>query len=547
VPADAHIEHFYLKIDGQSASRDIMNAIVSVEVDFGLQLPTMFSITLQNPGGRLLEDTVLEEGRSIEVSAEGEEGPVQLCTGKISAYEPEFTGGHQSLTVRGYDLAYGLYRSKHRTTYVQMTDSDIVQRIARDVGLQADVESTQHVHEYVFQNNLTHMEFLRQRARLIGYEIFVRGDTLVFRGASSEDDATCSLTWGDDFSEFHPRLSVAEQVDEVIVRGWNPATKSEVIGRAVQGQGAPDIGERRSGAAVASEVWGAASIQISDRPVRNQSQADVIAQAVLDERTRGFVTGDGVCRGNPAITCGSRVQIEGIGSRFSGTYYVTACTHRMSKEEGYVVRFSVSSRFPGSVVEMLRGPNQESRCFGTFVALVTNNNDPDNMGRVKVEFPWLDDEVESDWARIVTPMAGAERGILLLPEVGDEVLVAFEHGDISRPYVLGGLWNGEDAPPASTSDVVGPTGHVQKLVWKSRTGHTVILDDSDSQPGISICDKTGNNMVTFDSMKNSLTIEAAGDISIEAQGKVTIKGTGGVDVEGSPGQVNVKGTTINLN
>ena len=114
--------------------------------------------------------------------------------------------------------------------------------------------------------------------------------------------------------------------------------------------------------------------------------------------------------------------------------------------------------------------------YGVMVGVVTNNQDPEGLGRVKVRFPWLSNEDESGWARIAAPMAGKERGMYFLPEVEDEVLVGFEHGDVRFPYVLGALWNGQDAPPAKNDD-----GKNNLRVIKSRSGHLIRLNDEDWQ------------------------------------------------------------------
>src|SRR3972149_536693 len=101
-----------------------------------------------------------------------------------------------------------------------------------------------------------------------------------------------------------------------------------------------------------------------------------------------------------------------------------------------------------SILEALQGTGQDVRLIsGVVPGIVTNNQDPDGLGRVKIKFPWLSDDNETDWVRIATLMAGGQRGGFFLPEVGDEVLVAFEHGDINHPYVIGALWNGVDKPP----------------------------------------------------------------------------------------------------
>jgi uncharacterized protein involved in type VI secretion and phage assembly len=213
-----------------------------------------------------------------------------------------------------------------------------------------------------------------------------------------------------------------------------------------------------------------------------------------------------------------------------------------------------------SLLDLLLPPTTTTpnRIFGVVIGIVTNNQDPEGMGRVKVRFPWLSERDESEWARTAVPMAGHDRGTYFLPEVEDEVLVAFEHGDIRFPYVLGALWNGKDQPPA-TNDA----GQNNLRVLKSRSGHIIRLDDTDGAEQIAIIDKTGNNRLIIDASANTLTIKADGDITLEsAQGKVVIKGQSveirataqDVRVEASAnmelnasGQMNIKGSMVNIN
>jgi uncharacterized protein involved in type VI secretion and phage assembly len=98
------------------------------------------------------------------------------------------------------------------------------------------------------------------------------------------------------------------------------------------------------------------------------------------------------------------------------------------------------------------GQQDDGRITGVVIGIVTNNKDPDGLGRVKLRFPWLSGSTESDWARVATPMAGNGRGLYFLPEVDDEVLVLFERGDVRFPFVIGALWNGKDQAPAGNSD-----------------------------------------------------------------------------------------------
>ncbi len=199
---------------------------------------------------------------------------------------------------------------------------------------------------------------------------------------------------------------------------------------------------------------------------------------------------------------------------------------------------------------MAGGPpvaGEAARVGGVVVGIVTNNDDPDKQGRVKVKYPWLADQEESAWARLALPMAGKDRGWLVLPEVDDEVLVAFEHGEMSRPYVIGMLWNGVDKPP---TDGDGR----DKKVLKSRSGHLIRLDDTLGKEKIEIVDKSGNNMVVVDTEHKTVTISSDKDIVLKApNGKiqldatdVQVKASGSTKLEAS-GDMTIKGATINLN
>lgn len=196
------------------------------------------------------------------------------------------------------------------------------------------------------------------------------------------------------------------------------------------------------------------------------------------------------------------------------------------------------------------------RLLAVVPGVVTNNEDPDNLGRVKVSFPWLAEGEESAWARVVTPVAGAQRGLFWLPEVGDEVLLAFEHGDLGRPYVLGGLWNGADTPPTDAGD-----GRAVRVL-KSRSGHLVRLDDSDGAEKIEIVDKSGNNTIVVDTAANTITLTSGKDIQLKApQGKILleaqevqigssadtkVEASGSLTVQAS-GSLTVKGSTVSIN
>jgi uncharacterized protein involved in type VI secretion and phage assembly len=177
---------------------------------------------------------------------------------------------------------------------------------------------------------------------------------------------------------------------------------------------------------------------------------------------------------------------------------------------------------------------------GVVIGIVVSLDDPDGLGRVKLSFPWMSDgEPLSNWARIAAPMAGAERGMQFMPEIDDEVLVAFDQGDLRFPFVLGFLWNGVDKPPEEE-----PTRRVIKTV----SGHTLTFDDTEGEEKVSI-ETAGGHLVGLDDSGESVTLALAGgspSIVLKSD-EVRIEVDGGNYVELKSSGVTVHGTQINLN
>ena len=160
----------------------------------------------------------------------------------------------------------------------------------------------------------------------------------------------------------------------------------------------------------------------------------------------------------------------------------------------------------------------DATIYGVEIAIVTNTKDPEKQGRVKVCFPRLPGKPESGWARRTQPSGGPGRGFYWVPEVNDEVLVAFERGQANKPYVIGALWNGKDAPMKDAYTDENTTRMIQ-----TKSGHQILLSDKDGEEKIVIADKSGKRTVTWDVKNKKLLFEAGvGDIELKAEKKIVL-------------------------
>ena len=215
-----------------------------------------------------------------------------------------------------------------------------------------------------------------------------------------------------------------------------------------------------------------------------------------------------------------------------------------------------------SLLELLQDETKQENgtINGVAIGTVSNNQDPEGLGRVKLKYPWREDGQESDWTRIAVPAAGKDRGTVWLPEVGDEVLLAFEKGSVEHPYVLGSLFNGKDVPPEKNSDgkndiklIKTRSGHKvtfsekqgqESIKIESQGGRVILLDDTSGSGQIVIDDGSGNKF-TLQTAQNSLTVETglslklkSQSIEIEAGASMTLKASGTLTIQGALVKIN---------
>jgi phage protein D/phage baseplate assembly protein gpV len=552
---------FSVKID-QLPNPALFGDTVEVIVDTSAFMPSMFSITIQEkpdiPGIFPYIDNALmyRLGAGVEISAKISGHQTQLPVsntifkGEITAIEPIFSeSGHAQLRIRGYDLGHRLTMGKKTRTFGDgnpiaptLTDMQIVSKIAAEYGLIPKVDMSGLgglMYHYVLQYNQSDWDFLWSRAQLIGYQVYVDGRALHFEPAGKQRGKPVSLSWQTDLSRFEPRIVSLGAISKVGASNWDGNKKMGVKGSASSHvsntvatiPGAVIPGSKQ----IAVAFMGQPEDNVINPGAGTPAIASAMAKARFAEHESSFVRASGeVQGGSPNLVAGTVMAITNVGVRFSGKYFATDARH-IYRNGRYTVQFQVSGRNPYTIRSLLLGKEHDaSKLYGVMPAVVTNNTDPEMLGRVRVKFPWMpDDSLDSAWARLAMPGAGPERGLFFIPEINDEVLVAFEQGDPSAPYVVGALWNKKDKPPKAPAGMAVAANKVNQRIMRSRTGHVIVLDDTQGQEKITIQDKTGKNSILIDSVKNSMDIKVQGDLTIDVGGKMSIKSKMDFSIESS--------------
>lgn len=543
--AQSNLSSFVPLIDGKQLDH-ILTDIDEIIVDTSLYLPDMCFVRLQDAHMKWVDLESIDFGKPLKIQVAASEsiggGEGVIFEGEITAIEPHFSAqGTHLLGIRAYDKSNRLHRDKVTRTFTNQSDSDIAKTIASDVGLTPDVDNVTAKHEYILQNNQTNMEFLAERARHIGYQVFVHENKLYFKKGSFRMSGTPpELSMGEDLRSFHPRHTAANQANKVRVVAWD-WVRGERILKEVDTTNDWNMGGITSnggaivkGAYSKKDQWAV----ITDSPVATDAHATLLAEGLASDIGSEFVEAEGIAYGDPAIRAGMMVDLKGLGKRYSGKYFVTSATH-VFNAYGYETHFMVSGRQPLTFNHLLSHRNGHdaggSRITGVVVGIVTDNNDTDqSLGRVKVKYPWLAGankaEIASNWARLSSPLAGREnKGFFWVPEVDDEVLLAFEHGNPNRPYVVGVLWNSKNKPPSHGKAWV-QEGRTLRRMIRTQTGHMIVIDDSTDSPQILIQDNTEKNLILIDTKANNIevkatydfVVEAGRDIKMTARGKVLI-------------------------
>lgn len=556
-----------IKVEGSPLPADVVPLLVGGYVDDSTNVPDLFVLRFNDVDGTVLTKASIKIGSKVELSVQTTKpgGPNPLLIGEVTALEVEVTQAGTHTIVRGLDKSHRLFRGTRVEAYVDMTASDIVRKVAQRAGLEVgQVDATRIMIKHAAQDGINDWDFLRHLAAESDRVLTVTASKLDFVQRTPAGDAPGGkassranpliLERGVNLINLRGTVTSNGQVPEVEVRGWDPAIKKAVIAKA-------------PAKTVSAEVDGATPQALAGlfksppylagiSTLANQDACQAAATSLADHVAGGFAELEGTARGNADLRAGTAVQLAGVSAPFTGKYVLSSTRHEFGPERGYLTSFVVSNTSERTLYGATSGASKAPHAGvrGVVPALVTNTKDPENRGRVKIQLPWLSDTYESWWARPTLPGAGSKRGLDVLPEVGDEVLVAFGQDDLRQPYILGGLYNGKDEPNKPwTEHVDANSGEIKRRAWTSRTGMQVEFLEGTGGEELTISTNNGAQKVALLQTKKGIEIVSEGPVKITGKQDVEVTtGTGAMKLKGqsitieATASLELKGSTVKV-
>jgi uncharacterized protein involved in type VI secretion and phage assembly len=556
-----------VSLGGSALDPTLAARIVEVRVETTVGLPDVCTLRLYedaDPTGNLkvIDDTRFDLGKPLAVKLAKAIGgqPGDVFDGEITTMEAELgtaAGGSPvlELTVTAHDRSHRMHRKTTTRTFRQMTVSDIAKKMAGEHGLKVGTLANLPggAAEVRHQVGETDWEYLSRLVEDHGGELDVAAGAMHIIDPSKTASPAADLVYGETLQRFRPRVSALGQAAKVNVRGWDVKKKA-----AIAKAGTPKASTTTQNGKVDSAVSGSA-VLLATTHVSADAEAEARAKAAALHLGRERVQATAAAQGDPALLAGTFVKVSGVGTRFGGTHRIVSAVH-VYGARGYVTQLTLGAG-GRPLAETLHGARGRSFADHLAIGLVTDNKDPDSLGRVKVKYPLLNDEVESGWARIAWGAAGKERGTVSLPHVGDEVAIGFEHGDVRRPIILGALFNGVDTPGA---DLVKADSSVaarfprdfdvktakktlltagEDITVKSENGKFDLAAKMDvklaSQSGAITIEATAGQIKATG--KAGVEISASGPLKITSTAPVTVESNAALQLKGSVVQVQASG------
>jgi phage baseplate assembly protein gpV/phage protein D len=491
-----------LTVNGTVLLSEDVRTLSEVRVEQRLSVPAQCELVfVELRGGAPLP---LMVGDEITVGVVGARQP--LFAGDVTALHHSYASARgRVLRVRAYDRLHRLRKRQPVRAHVEVTVAALAHELAVDLDLAVEAHADSPPWRRLLQYRHNDLELLEDLADRCGQYFAVRDGVLHLFSLEGFGDPL-PLTLGDGLIEANCEVNGDPACRSVAAVGWDPHRVEPHQGRAERARSG------RTATAVADpEVFGTdGAVNLMGVAVQDARQAEALAQGALDRRIAGEVALSGTADGDPRLSPGVRVAVSGLDPDHDGSYVLSVVTHQIDAQRGFLSRFTSEPPIP------------RPRTSGATAALgvVSRIDDPEHIGRVQVSLPALGD-LESDWLEVMSVGAGAGKGLMALPDVGDQVLVLAIDGDPGRGVIIGGLYGAGGWPDNGIE-----SDAVRRFTLRTPGGQRVCLDDH-------------GELVRLENRHGSFVELAPGRVTLHAEGT-------GLTVE-APGQpIVIRGKSIDF-
>lgn len=489
---------------------------------------------------------------------------IEISAGYENNTEPVFSGiiVEQSINIRSKagpvllvtckDKSVKMTIGRKNAYYTETTDSDIMSKLIGNSGLSADVSSTSNQLKEVVQYYATDWDFLLSRAEINGMTVAANNGKVSVKNPDEETDSVLTLTYGYDIYEFRATLDAESQLKTVKSSAWD--YKNQAISTGESSLSNLDLGNI-SGDTL-SEVIGLDTYALQSAGFLESDMLSTWAKAQSLKSKYAKIKGQVRFQGNASILPGKRVELKGVGKRFSGTAFVSGITHEIA-DGNWVTSAKIGLSVDWFTEEVRTEAPVASGLLPGIQGLQVGKvkqiyEDPDSEFRVLVTLPLIQSSDDGVWARLATFYATEESGAFFYPEVGDEVVVGFFNDDPRYPVILGSMYSSSRTPPETPDE----NNSMKALVTKSKMKITFDEEKkiitittpgnnqmifSDEDQGITISDQNENSIKLSPS---GIEIKSVSNIQINASESISMDGPSGITATASGGSMSLSAMSI---
>ena len=430
-------------------------------------------------------------------------------------------------------------------------DNEIIEEIFRTYEIESDIEETVIQHKEIVQFHSTDWDFILSRADANGKLVVVNDGQISIKAPDLQQSPSVTLEYGSTIREFEGEIDVRNQYANVKAFSWSYADQQIIEEEGQSPSISEEVGNLSSD--TLAEVIGLETLELRhsgkvvDQELRSWANAQFLRSALSKVRARVKIPG------TTEIKVGDFITIQGMGDRFNGPAYVSTIHHSLAGEGGGLwttnLQLGLSPNFfthENKDVSPLPASGLLPAISGLQIGIVTQlQDDPEGEDRIQVRCPIIDGSDRGIWARLASLDAGSDRGWVVRPEIGDEVIVGFINDDPRDAIVLGQLHSSAKPAPIPASDENHIKGYTSRsnmkiqfddenkvITIETPAGNNMVLSEQDTS--ITITDQNDNKMKMSPS---GIDLESPGNINIKADGKISLKAQMDVSIDG----LNVKG------